>query len=369
MLNSVERLTLKMIKLPFTKSAGFQSIAGINIGTNSIKIVAVSNTGKGFSLDNVVVEQIPGESTEGGKPKDSLGEALKRAVDKAKLVSNTVITGISGPAVVVRYINLPQMSKNDLESAVKFEAKPHIPFDLNDVILDFQVLDQGKSGEGKRMKVLLVAAQRNFIHKHIELLEKQGLMPVIIDIDSFALVNAFLHANSEEAKQQEAAALVNLGASLSNVSILNKGVPLFTRDIPMGGNNLSEIISKRLNVDFAQAEKLKAEIEGESSEPFGIIAPVLESLANEIRRSFDYYESQTTAAEKVSFKVYLSGGTAKLKGIENFLGRILDLPVSLWDPFKNFQVNKNRFPKDKLEENLPHLCVGVGLAVRAQESI
>ncbi len=355
-----------MIKLPFMKSADFRSIAGINIGTNSIKIVAVSNTSEGFSLDNVVVEQIPKESAEGGKPKDSLGEALKRAIDKAKLVSNTVVTGISGPAVVVRYINLPQMSKNDLESAVKFEAKPHIPFDLNDVILDFQVLNQDKPGEEKKMKVLLVAAQRDFIHKHIELLEKQGVVPVVIDVDSFALVNAFLHANPEEAKQQ-AVALVNLGASFSNVSILNKGVSRFNRDIPMGGNNLSETISKRLNVNFAEAERIKTQIEGESSEPFKIVAPVLESLANEIRRSFDYYESQTTAAEKVSFKVYLSGGTAKLKGIENFLGRIMDLPVSLWDPFKNFQVDKNRFPKAKLEENLPHLCVGVGLALRAQE--
>ena len=357
------------MKLPFMKSAGVHSLAGINIGTNSIKIVAISKTAKGFSLDNVVVEQIAGKSAEGGKEKGNLAEALKRAVDKAKLANNTVATGISGPAVVVRYINLPQMSKNDLESAVKFEAKPHIPFDLNDVILDFHVLEQGKPGEGKKMKVLLVAAQRNFVHKHIELLEKQGLVPIIVDVDSFALINAFLHANPEAAKQQEAAALVNLGASLSNVNILNKGIPLFTRDIPMGGNNLSETISKKLNVDFAQAERLKAQIEGESSEPFKILAPVLESLANEIRRSFDYYESQTTAAGKVSFKVYLSGGTAKLKGIENFLGRILDVPVSLWNPFKNFQVDKNRFPGDKLEENLSHLCVGGGLAIRAQESI
>ena len=358
-----------MMKLPFMKFAGSHSIVGINIGTNSVKIVAISKTAKGFSLDRVVVEQIAGKSTEGGKAKDSLGEALKRAVDKAELGNNTVATGISGPAVVMRYINLPQMSKNDLESAVKFEAKPHIPFDLNDVILDFHVLDEGKPGEGKKMKILLVAAQRNFVHKHIELLEKQGLVPVIVDVDSFALVNAFLHANPEEAKQQKAVALVNLGASLSNVSILNKGMLLFTRDIPMGGNNLSEVISKKLNVDFAQAERLKAQVEGESSEPFKILAPVLESLANEIRRSFEYYESQTTAAEKVSFKVYLSGGTAKLKGIENFLGRILDMPDSLWDPFKNFQVDKNRFPEEKLKENLSPLCVGVGLAIRMQGSI
>jgi len=359
---------LKLPNLPFRKSLRSGVVAGLNIGTNSIKIVCISKGDKGFLVDRFFIEPISEEPVKEGKAGDALSEALKRAVAKANLANNEVVTGISGPAVVVRYIDLPQMSKNDLESAVKFEAKPHIPFDLKDVILDFQVLDQAKNQESKKMKVLLVAAQRNFIQKHIELLESQGLKPVIIDVDSFALINAFLYANNEEANLHQATALVNIGASLTNVSILNKGIPKFSRDIPMGGNNLTDGISKRLNVAFKQAERLKEKIEGESSPSFESISPVLESLANEIRRSFDYYESQTMAVEKMPFKVFLSGGTAKLKGIENFFGRILDSPVSCWDPFKNFKIDK-RFSEENLQASRPYLCVGTGLALRALEVI
>lgn len=357
-------MEIRKLKLPFKKSLSSGSIAGLNIGSSSIKVVKLSRGNRNFLLEKFVVEQIAEEPAKGEKAEEVLNEALKHAVEKAEIANTEVVTGISGPAVVVRYIDLPQMSKGDLEKAVKFEAKPHIPFDLKDVILDFQVLELGRSEEGKKMKILLVAAQRDFISKHIELLEKQSLRPLIIDVDSFALVNAFLYANQEEMTQHEAIALVNLGASITNVSILNKGIPLFTRDIPMGGNNLTESISKRLNITFSQAERLKMNIEDENSPPFEIISVVLETLANEIRRSFDYYESQITATEKVSFKVFLSGGTAKLKGVDSFLSKILDLPVSFWDPVKKFEVNRDRFPEDNLKESLPHLCVGVGLALR-----
>ncbi len=358
-----------MFKLPFKKTLGTNSFSGINIGTHSVKVVSFSKSEGKLFLDKFTIEDIIGEPVKEGAMKSALSEALKRVVAKTGLANHEVVTGLSGPAVVVRYLDLPQMSKSDLESAVRFEAKPHIPFDLKDVILDFQVLDQGQAGEGKKMKILLVAAQRNFVYKHIELLEKESLKPVIIDIDSFALVNAFLHANPEASAEEEAIGLVNLGASLTNVSILNKGVLLFTRDIPMGGNNLTESLAKRLNVEFRQAEKIKSEVEGESSPPFEIMTPVLENLANEIRRSFDYYESQVSSVEKLSFRVFLSGGVAKLKGIDGFFNKVLDFPVSLWDPFNNIIVDKKRFNESKLEENLPYLCIGAGLALRSQENI
>ena len=358
---------MKKINLPFKKPGKVSSFAGINIGSNAIKVLAVSRNSKGLKLDNFVIEEISAGKDETGKVNDIVSESLKRAINKAGLTSTDVISGVSGPSVVIRYIDLPQMSKGDLVSAVRFEAKPHIPFELKDVILDFQVLDEGKTQENRKMKVLLIAAQRNFIQKHIELLENRGLKPIIIDADSFALVNAFL--TQEEAKTQEAIALVNLGANLTNISILDKGTPLFTRDIPLGGNRLTEAISKKINVDFNQAERLKKGIEGENSPPFGHIVPVLENLANEIRRSFDYYESQRTTREKLTFKVFLSGGTAKLKGIDSFLGRMLDLPAVLWNPFKNFEVNKERIPEGKLEAEFPELCVACGLVLRAEELI
>jgi len=356
-----------MFQLSLKHKMGSRIVSGINIGSHSIKIVSLSKTSSGFSLDRFLVEQIAEGFGKEGKRKNALNEALTRAINKAGIGNTDVVTGVSGPAVVVRYIDVPQMSKGDLKSAVKFEAKSHLPFDLKDVILDFQILDQGKPEEGRKMKILLVAAQRNFIYQHIELLEKQGLRPLVIDVDSFALVNAFLRANQEEAQKSEAIALVNLGARLTNVSILNKGVLLFTRDIPMGGNNLTESIAKRVNLDLTRAERLKQEIEEPSSSSFEIIVPVLENLVNEIRRSFDYYESQTTAAERVSFKVFLSGGAAKLKGIDSFLNRVLDVPVSLWDPLRNINIPRGRIDRDKLDANLPYLCVGVGLAFRGQE--
>jgi type IV pilus assembly protein PilM len=254
------------------------------------------------------------------------------------------------------------MTESELEESVQWEAERYIPFDINDVNIDFQIL--GSSPENPDvMDVILVAAKKDIINDYISVIMESGLNPVVIDIDAFALENML--AINYEIEKEEIVALINVGANVTSMNILKNNVSSFTRDIFKGGNQITEEIQRQLHVDHEEAEKIKVGSKADSSSQT-IVDKVLkeagESLAVEIRNSLDFFQS-TTTYEKVG-KLYLSGGGSKLKDFDMLLQQQTGISVEIVNPFKKVQYNGKDFDMEYLREIGPIMAVGVGLASR-----
>lgn len=333
-----------------------KSRVGLDIGSFSIKAVELIEKPKGgLELLKFGIGRLEYEG--GVEPK--LSPSIKKVMQDANISTNRINASVSGQSVIVRYIILPKMTRQELQGAIRFEAEKYIPFDIKEVVLDCQVLEE--SLEENKMKVLLVAAKKDSINKYTNAIIIAGLEPKLIDVDSFALINSF-SANYPENKDQTLA-LLNLGAQFTNINILKNNASRFTRDIQIAGNEITNAVSKQLGISVEEAEALKCAPKERAGEVFEIAKTVLEEIAREIRLSFDYYESQF---EKGVDRVYLSGGTSGLKGIESYISQAIGLETDLWDPTKCLQINQ-----ENLKQQLPflssRLAVAIGLALRRVE--
>ncbi len=336
----------------FAKST---NIAGLDIGSHTVKVVEIKEGPEGRELVGFALSEIaPGSS--GGE--EAVTEAIRRVMGESKIETDRVVTAVSGQSVIVRHIELPRMSKEEAKNAIKYEAEQHIPFDIKEVTIDFQMLEE--ASDPKKIDVLLVAARNDLIDSHLKLIQAAGLKPVVIDVDSFALVNAL---EASRGKKEEAVALVNMGAKLTNINIVRDGTSYFTRDISLAGNNLTKAIQESLDLDVPQAEKLKKE-EGEAggdSPLSNALNPILKDLVSELRLSFDYYENQ--ALERTTNRILFSGGSARLKNLDKFLTEALGIPAEIWNSLDGLGVSSD-INKERLTDAVPLLAVGIGLALR-----
>lgn len=330
-----------------------KNIAGLDIGSHTVKVVEIKEGPEGRELVRFALSEIaPG----GGE--EAVVEAIRKAMEESKIETDRVVTAVSGQSVIVRHIELPKMSKEEAKNAIKYEAEQHVPFDIKEVTLDFQILEE--ASDSKKINVLLVAARNDLIDNHLKLIQAAGLRPVVIDVDSFALVNAL---EVSKGKREDTVALVNMGANLTNINIVKDGVSYFTRDISLAGNNLTETIKENLNLDSPQAEKLKKE-EGEAGGDSPVstaLNPVLKDLVSELRLSFDYYENQ--ALERTTNRILFSGGSARLKNLDTFLTEALGIPTEIWSSLDKLGVSSD-INKERLTDAVPLLAVGIGLALR-----
>jgi type IV pilus assembly protein PilM len=249
-----------------------------------------------------------------------------------------------------------------LEESIQWEAERYIPFDINDVNIDFQIF--GSAPENPEvMDVVLVAAKKDMINDYVSVIMESGLNPVIIDIDSFALEN-MLGINYEIGKE-EAVAIANVGASITNIDIIKDKLSAFTRDVFKGGNQVTEEIQRQLHVDHEEAEKIKVGTKVDlTSQPIiqNVLKTASESLAVEIGNSLDFFQS-TTTYEKIN-KLYLSGGGSKIKDFDITLQQQIGIPVEVVNPFKKIDYTGRNFDLEYLREIGPIMGVGVGLASR-----
>lgn len=347
--NIIQNLKERM--LPVAKST-----VGLDVGSFSIKAVELKRVSSELELVNFAVtpKVTPHESDISRK---KLSELIKRTFSETNFDTRVVNTSVSGQAVIVRYIQLPQMNEEDLRSAIKFEAEKYIPFKIDEVILDCQILEEN-IGDNK-MRVLLVSAKREFIDNHIKLLSDAGLEVQLIDVDSLALINAF-QANLSSSSTGMTCALLNIGARQTNINIIKNGNPCFSRDVMSAGDDLTKAIKDGMNIDFSQAERLKCEPKRKKEELFKFIQPILDNLATEVRLSFDYYESQF---EKGIDKLYLSGGSCSLSGLDKFLADSLGVDVGVWNPVTALRINPE-IDRDKLSSLRSQLPIAIGLAIR-----
>lgn len=337
-------------------------IIGVDIGSSAVKLVQLRLLKDGYHLQNLGILPLPAEAIVDNTLMDSSSvvETVKQLVRTLNIKAKEAGCSISGNSVIIRKISLPMMPVEELEDQIQWEAEQYIPFDINDVNVDFQILAPDEQ-DASKMSVLLVASKKDIINDYQTVFAEAGLKLVVVDVDSFAVQNAF--ETNYPAELNEVVALVNIGASIINLNIVNGGVSLFTRDVQMGGNLYTEEIQKQfgLNGEDAEAKKLAA---AESDDPRlkDILQRVNETIVQEIRRSLDFYNS--TAGEGKISKVYLSGGAAKSAQLLEAVQRRLSLPVEMLNPFLKVAVNEKEFDLKYLEEIAPLVTVAVGLATR-----
>jgi type IV pilus assembly protein PilM len=351
------------------------AIVGLDIGSSSVKAVelAVKGKGKEFELAHLGVAKLPSESIVQGAFLNSAAivDTVREAIENGKFRSKNVSAAVSGHSVIVKKVSLPAMTRDELDEQIRWEAEQYIPFDVNEVNLDFQILDPANAGDGGgQMEVLLVAAKKDLIDDYVQVITEAGLVPVVIDVAAFAVENAF-QANYA-VTPDEIVALVNIGAQVVNINILSRGFPAFTRDITTAGNQYTEEIQKTLSVSFDEAERIK--LGGRKSDDSQDVVPqevehamqsVTETVIGEISRSLDFF-SATTADSRIS-RVVLSGGGANVAGFEKAFHERTGLPVEIMNPFSRM-VPSSKFEPEFLEEMAPALGVGVGLALRRVSS-
>jgi type IV pilus assembly protein PilM len=267
---------------------------------------------------------------------------------------------------------------------IPYDAEQYIPLGMDQVVFDYKVLNEIEEENQKKLEVLLVAVKNETMGQHLQLLKDAGVEPAVIDVDSFSLCNAYsLNVNDENESgvKADTVAIINMGAKFTTITICEKDIPHLTRDVNIGGNNFTKEIQREFNLSFAQAEEMKKQhavivVESEalllnsmpssdddkSSRIFEAITPALNKLLNDVRRSFDYYES--TVKRKPVQKILLSGGTSKIKNIDRFLSERLGMPVEINYPFKNININSKNFDFDYLRANAVHFNVALGLALR-----
>ena len=340
-----------------------KKLVGLDIGSSSVKAVELARKGQGYELVSLGLEPLGQDVVVDGSIMDALmvSSAIKKVVAENKIKVKEVATSVSGHSVIVKRITVSATTDAEVASAMQYEAQQHIPFDVADVNLSYQVMGPAPTGG---TDVMMVAAKREKILNHTNVLSQAGRVPVVVDIDSLALQNAF-EANYD-LPPGALVALLNIGASTMNINIVRDGTPLFTRDVSVGGNQYTDALQKELDLSFEDAERLKhgrplPNVASDAATPH--LRTVSEILLLEIRKTFDFFR-QTTSPENIQ-AIYLAGGTAKVEGLLELLKEEFNVPIEMMDPFRKVNINPLRFDMGYTAEVSPRLCVAVGLALRS----
>jgi type IV pilus assembly protein PilM len=342
-----------------------KSLVGLDIGSSAVKAVELKPAGKGYKVAAFGSEPVPPDSIVDGAIIDggAVAEAIRRLFGGRGIKTKEVAASLSGNAVIVKKITLPQMTEAELAESIYWEAEQYIPFDIQDVNLDYQILDKGgESGKGT-MDVLLVAAKKEKIADYTGVIAQAGRTAVVVDVDAFALQNAYEVNYGIE--PGTVVVLLNAGASATNINILNGEQSVFTRDISIGGNAYTEALQKELNLPFDLADQLKRglPVDGVSfDDARPVLRAVSENVMLEIQKTFDFFKA-TAASDRID-RIMLSGGASRAEGFTEMLTERFEAPVEGLDPFKRVGFDVKKFQVGSPAEVAPTAAVAVGLALR-----
>jgi type IV pilus assembly protein PilM len=333
---------------------------GLDIGSGLIKLVAISHASGGPVLTKVAFTTIANDAIVEGEIMDPgiVAEAIKDCMASAGVKTKQVVTAVGGRDVIVKKITMDRMQEADAREVIRWEAEQHVPFDMDNVELDFQILDP--EGEGLQMTVLLVAAKRELVEHKLALLADVGLQPSIIDVDAFALHNAF-EINYPEA-MNGVVGLVNIGHENTNIYILDDGVPVLTRDIPVGTRRFREDLQRERGQSAEEAEQL---LQGSASAeiPEGFLQTRTEELAVGIERAGAFLQTASRSAGGIG-RIFITGGGSRIPRLSRALGDRLKIPVQLANPIEKLQVADGVFDTMQVDEVAPLLMLPIGLALR-----
>lgn len=341
-------------------------IIGLDIGSSSMKVIQLDEDDDGgYKLSKFGMRALEPEMIVDGTIMDSVRciETLQGLIEDQSVTAKDVVISLSGHSVIVKKVVLPQMTEDELAETIKWEAEQYIPFDINDVDIDFQIINSFADAGGKpQIDVLLAAVKKDKLSEYNSLVIEAGLNPVVVDIDSFALQN--MYEINYDIKVDETIALINIGASTTNINILQKGMFSFMRDVSIGGNRYTESIQKDLGLSFEDAEKAKRGEGIEGIDTFvidTIIENVSSEIVSEITRSFGYFKS-ASGSEHID-RLMLTGGSSKMKILYTFLQEHINVPVEIINPFKKVKIPPE-FDSSFIAEVAPHSAVAVGLGIR-----
>jgi len=338
-----------------------KDLVGIDIGSSSVKLVQLKESKDGYQLVKVGMAPLPAEAIVDNTLMDtsSIVETIRNLISSLGIKVTQAACSISGNSVIIRKIGFPVMTADELEDQIHWEAEQYIPFDINDVNIDFHILGPDEFDPAK-MNVLLVASKKDIINNYVAVFNEAGIALTVLDVDSFAVQNAF-EINYDPAPD-EVIALANIGSNIMNLNITRGGVSLFTRDVQLGGNLYTEEIQKKLALKGDEAEKMKISGMVSSDDAVrGLILQVNETLAMELYRSVDFYNSN--AGEDKITKMYVSGGCCKTPFLLDAIQKRLNVPVEIIDPFQKIICSDKQFVPGYLKDVGPHVTVAVGLAM------
>ncbi len=370
-----------------------KSLIGMDIGSSVVKCLRLDLTGPRPNLTHFGMADLPPEAIVDGEIMDRelVIEAIREAADQADLPNDPVASAVAGRAVIVKKIVMDKMSEADAREAIYWEAEQHVPFDIDDITLDFQILQDDIGAD--QMELLLVAAKKDMILGYAELIRDAGFNPYVIDVASFANQNAweYFSTHDEESNREfeegelssdteedfneeqdtvaatetgESIALLDVGGGVTNVHIVKDGIPLFTRDLPLGTSHFIEELQKQLGLTYETAGKVaRGDTEGVDAQ---LVVEIIRSVGSEIydglEPSLSYLKSsgETQGIDQI----ILSGGGAHLPGLVAYLGERYEVPCEISDPLAALDYDPGLFAEGEAEELSPLLTVSVGLALR-----
>lgn len=342
---------------------GKKGTIGLDLGSSHIKVVQLKDVRGGYELELFDMLPLPPELIVDGSIIDSfrLTDSLKELLKKARIKTKEAVIGIAGhSSVIIKRISLPEMSEEELSESIKFEAEQYVPFDIEDVNLDFQIL--GPKGEPGQMDVILVAVKKDVINDYVSVVREAGFNPIIVDVNSFALEN--MYEINYEIEPDKNVAIVNIGANTININILKGGISVFTRDSAIGSNIHTETLQREFNLTYENAERLKkgGSVENVSpEEAISVLETASEEIISEVNRSFEYFRS--SALHEDINEVILSGGCSLIKGFLKLFAERAGVETKIVEPFRNVRIPK-KFDMTYIEEVGPMAAVAVGLAIR-----
>src|SRR5437773_8658820 len=351
----------------FRKGMGKKTLVGLDIGSSSVKAVELNKKGGNLQLQNLGLENLQHDTIVDGQIMElnNVSNVISSIFSEHQIKTNRVATGVSGHSVIVKNIVLPQMSREELQESFSWHAEEHIPFDIADVNLDYQIT--GNSDDA--LHVLMAACKSDKIANVKQAIQLAGKQPVVIDVDAFALQNCY--EVNYTPKPGEVVAVLNIGAATMNINILNGTRSVFARDASVGGSQYTSLLQKELGLTFEQAEAVKRGLplpEGAEPRPIQpIIETVSDILALEVRKTMDFYRATAEEGEEAIQKILVAGGGSKLPGLADYLSKRFEIPVEVFDPFRGIQVDSRKFDPDYMKEIIPEMAIAVGLALRGVE--
>ena len=332
---------------------------GLDIGSGLIKLVVIDHSAGEPELIKVAITPVLADAIVEGEVMDPgiVADAIRGLFVTGGVKQKACVTAVGGRDVIVKKIQMDRMKEADAREVIRWEAEQHVPFDMENVALDFQILDP--DAEGLQMNVLLVAAKRELVESKTGLLTDAGLQPGIIDVDAFALHNAFEVNYPDELHGM--IGLLNIGHEVTNINILEDGVPILTRDLAIGTRKFREDLQRERGLSSDDADKLLQGFErSETLDPY--VESRGEEMAVGIERAAAFL--QTGSRGGGMSKIYTSGGGSRIPGLGEILADRLRVTVDRANPIKNIKVKDGVFDALPMDEIVPLLMLPVGLALR-----
>jgi type IV pilus assembly protein PilM len=345
-----------------------KSIVGLDIGSSSIKAIELKRSKGEIMVSHLGMEPLASDIVVDSMIVDSgsVSGAISKIFSQHGIKTKSVATSVSGHSVIVKPIKVQPMTEGELAEGITTEAAQHIPFDIADVNLDFEILNP--DSVGPQMDVLLVAVKKDKILNYTNVLSLAGKAPSVVDIDAFALQNCYEY--NYQPSPDSTVALLNLGASVMNINIVKGSAPLFTRDVSVGGNQYTDSLQKELDLSFEDAEALKlgrrvGTVSEDAKQP--ILQQVTEIIVLEIQKTFDFFRA-TAPGEHID-RIYIAGGSSKVPGLVEALRQEFSLPVEILNPFQRIMPPLDSDENEIVDQNPGQLAVAVGLALRSFDNL